>query len=79
VPLGTIRGTFVIDNDPLGTAIPFTGTFRLPFALDAKGRAKEPEDEQENTYYLGDDGSLVPVQPYERSLGFPAVRLEVKF
>jgi len=79
VPVGSIRGTFMIDNDPSGVGVPFTGTFRLPFALDAKGQAKEPDDEREAVYYLGDDGRLIRVQYHERSLGFPAVRLEIKF
>jgi len=79
VPLGSIRGAFTIDGDPFGQPVPFTGTFRLPFALDPHGRAKEPDDEREQTFYLGDDGRLIPVQPHERTLGFPAVRLEVKF
>ena len=79
VPLGSIRGTFVIDNDPSKTPIPFTGTFRLPFALDLTGGVKEPENEQEDAYYLSDDGTLTRVRSYERSLGFPSVRLEVKF
>ncbi len=77
VPLGSISGTFKIDGDP--HEVPFTGTFRLPFALDRQGRAKEPDDEKEDTFYLGDDGRLMPVQPFERVLGFPPVRLEVKF
>ena len=77
VPLGSIRGTFKIDGDP--QAVPFTGTFRLPFALDRRGRPKEPDDEREDAYYLGDDGQLIRVQPFARVLGFPPVRLEVTF
>jgi hypothetical protein len=77
IPLGRISGTFTIDGDPQD--VPFTGTFRMPFALDPKGRAKEPDDEREDTFYLGDDGELIRVQPFERVLGFPPVRLEVKF
>jgi hypothetical protein len=79
VPLGSIRGALIIDGDPFGQPIPFTGTFRLPFALDQNGQTKEPDDEREDTFYLGDDGQLIPVQPHERSLGFPSVRLEVTF
>lgn len=79
VPLGHIRGAFVVDGDPSKRPISFTGTFRLPFALDRHGNAKEPDDEQEDTFYLGDDGTLIRVRPHERALGFPAVRLEVKF
>ena len=33
----------------------------------------------EDTFYLGDDGRLIRVQTFERVLGFPPVRLEVKF
>ena len=77
IPLGSIRGTFTIDGDPQD--VPFSGTFRLPFALDPQGGIKKPEDEGEDTFYLGDDGDLIPVQPFERVLGFPPVRLELKF
>jgi hypothetical protein len=77
VPLGRIRGTFKIEGDP--QEVPFTGTFRLPFALDLQGNAKEPDSEGEDTFYLGDDGQLIPVQPFERVLGFPPVRLELNF
>ena len=77
IPLGSIRGTFQIDGDP--QEVPFTGIYRLPFALDPKGRAKQPDNDLEDTFYLGDDGRLIRVQPFERVLGFPPVRLEVKF
>lgn len=77
IPLGSIHGTFIIDGDP--QQVPFSGTFRLPFALDANGRVKDPDDEREDTFYLGDDGELIPVRPFERVLGFPPVRLELKF
>jgi len=59
--------------------VPFTGTFRLPFALDDQGMAKEPDSDDEDMFYLGDDGQLIPVQPFERVFGFPPVRLEVTF
>ena len=77
IPLGSIHGTFIIDGDP--QQVPFTGTFRLPFALDAAGKVKEPNDEREDAFYLGDNGELIRVQPFERVLGFPPVRLELKF
>jgi hypothetical protein len=79
VPLGSIRGSFIFDGDPKAPPVPFTGTYRLPFALDRHGKAKEPDDEREDVFYLGDDGRLIPVRPFERVLGFPPVRLEVKF
>jgi hypothetical protein len=77
VPLGSIRGTFKIDGDT--RVVPFTGTFRLPFALDGHGNVKEPDDEHEDTFYWGDDGRLISVLSHERVLGFLPVRLEVKF
>jgi hypothetical protein len=77
IPLGSIHGTFTVDGDPQG--VPFRGTFRLPFALDPQGRVKDPDDEREDTFYLGDDGELIRVRPFERVLGFPPVRLELKF
>jgi hypothetical protein len=77
IPLGSIRGTFKVDGD--AQEIPFTGTFRLPFAMDPQGRPKEPDDEGELTFYLGDNGWPILVQPFERVLGFPPVRLELKF
>jgi hypothetical protein len=77
VPLGRIIGSFQIDGT--GQQVPFTGTFRLPFALDANGDASEPKDEAQDVFYLGDDGQLIRVRPHERALGFPAVRLELKF
>jgi hypothetical protein len=45
----------------------FTGTFRLPFRVAGKAS------------YLMDDGSVVPVQPQEFSLGQAMVRLEIGF
>jgi hypothetical protein len=77
VPLGRIIGSFQIDGT--GQLVPFTGTFRLPFALDSNGDAKEPDDEGQDVFYLGDNGQLIGVRPHERALGFPAVRLELTF
>jgi hypothetical protein len=45
----------------------FTGTFRLPFTV------------HHVAVYLSDHGALVPVQPDERALGDPTVRLEINF
>jgi hypothetical protein len=76
-PLGTIQGTFT----PTGTKdkIAFTGTFRLPFNLDSKGRKQEPK-RGKNAFYLADDATtLVPVHSSELSLGVPLVRLELHF
>jgi hypothetical protein len=72
-PLGSIAGHFTangIHGGPLagvranGT---FAGAFRLPFRVAGKAS------------YLMDDGSVVPVQPHEFSLGQAMVRLEVSF
>ena len=61
------------------TAFTFTGTFRLPFAVNARGRRIPPRANR-SAYYLADDfGTLLTVEPNERSLGFPTVRLEIKF
>jgi hypothetical protein len=59
-------------------AAPFTGVFRLPFTVDKRGwrhRAHSSKD----AFYLGDQGQLIKVQPDERSLGFPTVRVEIDF
>jgi hypothetical protein len=90
VPLGGIRGTFTITQmaDPstgmLGplpqqVVLPFRGTFRMPFAVDARGRAAR-SDRKSAAFYLADDlRTLILVRPTERSTGFPTVRLEVSF
>jgi hypothetical protein len=77
VPLGRIVGAFQIDGT--GEQVPFTGTFRLPFALDSHGDVKEADDDGDDVFYLADGGQLIRVRPYERALGFPTVRLELKF
>lgn len=77
VPLGFIQGSFTIAQT--GLVLPFSGVFRLPFALDANGNAKEHEHEREAAFYLGDDGRLLAVRANERALGFPAVRLDLRF
>ena len=76
-PLGFItNGVATIDG--FGS-VPFTGTFRLPFSLDAKGKPGKPIRHR-NAFYLGDDFTTkIPVQATERSLGLPAVRLEIGF
>jgi hypothetical protein len=72
-PIGSISGKFsakglsasiMAGEKPSGT---FTGTFRLPFRVAGKAS------------YLMDDGSVVPIQPQEFSLGQAMVRLEVAF
>ena len=88
VPLGSITGNFTIAEtaDASGTSIPvtpvilpFMGTFRLPFGVDALGIVGEIDDEDE-AFYLADDlTTLIRVRDRERSVGFPPVRLEVRF
>lgn len=56
----------------------FTGTFRLPFALDRRGKRIKAHSSRD-AFYLGDRGQLIRVQPDERSLGFPTVRVEIDF
>jgi hypothetical protein len=66
-----------LDPAKFGPA-PFTGVFRLPFTVDKRGwrhRAFSNRD----AFYLGDHGQLIRVQPDERSLGFPTVRVEIDF
>jgi hypothetical protein len=88
VPLGSITGTFKITQmaDASGmlhlvppVTLAFTGTFRLPFALDRDGWPKK-RHHGHAAFYLADDlRTLIPIRPGERSISFPAVRLEVSF
>jgi hypothetical protein len=76
-PLGSVKGTFT----PSGTiaGVPFTGTFRLPFNMDSRGKRDEPKRHKQ-AFYLADDGkSVIAVQTSELSLGMPLVRLELSF
>jgi hypothetical protein len=56
---------------------PFTGLFRLPFAMhdDRKVRPQRNAD----AFYLGDDGELIKLQRNEMSLGYATVRVEIAF
>jgi len=89
VPLGTIAGSFTITQmaDPAtGTLIqipqlvlPFTGTFRMPFAIDSRAKYVR-SDRKHPAFYLADDlRTFMLVQSTELSVGFPTVRLEVTF
>ena len=90
VPLGSITGTFTITQMadpsngqlfPLPTPVilPFDGTFRMPFAIDAQGKSVK-SNRKSVAFYLADDlRTRIPVQQTERSVGFPTVRLEVNF
>jgi hypothetical protein len=75
-PLGFVtNGTFKVDG--ADATLSFSGTFRLPFAM-LNGKRVNAHRVQA-AYYLGDDGAPFPVKPSERALGWPTVRLEVKF
>jgi len=77
-PLGVITdGVGTIDGYSEAT-FKFTGTFRLPFALDEVGQRRQPRRESD-AYYLNDHGRAVEVKNEERSLGMPTVRLEIDF
>src|SRR5213596_2234887 len=92
VPLGSMAGNFTITQmaDASGTLmpvtpvpLPFTGTFRLPVGIDGLGLAgtrDDDDDDEEEAFYLADDlTTLIRVRDRERSVGFPPVRLEVRF
>jgi hypothetical protein len=66
-----------LDPAKFGEA-PFTGVFRLPFTVDKRGWRHRAHSSKE-AFYLGDHGQLIKVQPDERSLGFPTVRVEIDF
>ncbi len=90
VPLGSITGSFTITRtaDPSSGALivlpqpvvlPFSGTFRMPFALDTQAGHMR-SDRRRAAFYLADDlKTLILVRSIERSVGFPTVRLEVTF
>lgn len=90
IPVGAIEGVFTITQTADAATgvraalsqpvvLPFRGTFRMPFKLDDRGRfARSVRDHL--AFYLDDDfRKLLPVKPFERSTGFPTVRLEVSF
>ncbi len=81
-PLGYIKnGVAAIDANGDGQPdlkFNFSGTFRLPFALDFVGRHQRPTRDKE-AFYLNDKGRPVSVRNNERSLGVPTVRLEINF
>ena len=57
--------------------VPFTGIFRLPFTVERHTWRRAFTTRE--AFYLGDKGQLIKVQPDERSLGFPTVRVEIDF
>ncbi len=90
VPLGSINGVFTIIQTadpatgaltmlPQPAVLPFRGTFRMPFTVSTRGRF-EHSDREHEAFYLDDDfRTLIRVKAFERSTGFPDVRLEVTF
>src|SRR5262245_44074453 len=90
VPQGAINGTFTMTQvlDPTSgqlfpllvpIVVPFSGTFRMPFALDAQGKMVR-SNRKAPAFYLADDmRTRVAVQQVERSVGFATVRLELSF
>ena len=68
VPVGSVVGKMVLDG--AGGAVPFTGTFRLPFVL-AEGYPP--------MYLLDDFSNVDVVAANEYSLGYPTVRFEISF
>jgi hypothetical protein len=80
-PIGYITNGVATIDGPDGKPVAsfkFTGTFRLPFALDEVGRFHRPRRELD-AYYLGENGHPKKVTDHERSLGVPTVRLEIDF
>ena len=77
-PLGFITNGVVTIDGYDGAAFKFTGTFRLPFALDASGRF-QPARRGNDAFYLRDHGRRIRIKNDERSLGVPTVRLEIEF
>ena len=90
LPLGSIEGTFTIARVadlttgilmdlPQPVVLPFKGTFRMPFKLGAHGRFERSQRGQAASYLHDDLRNVMPVRAFERSTGFPNVRLEVSF
>ena len=69
IPLGFVTGgTFTIDQT--GQALPFSATVRVPFVLTPGGPA----------LYLADDRTTpFAARPVDQAIGFPLVRLEIRF
>jgi hypothetical protein len=54
----------------------------LPFGIDDLGRVvkHDDDDEKHEAFYLADDmRTPIRVRSKERSIGFPTVRLELRF
>jgi hypothetical protein len=86
-PIGTATGFFVSGGQiadaqactaPSAACIPFTATFRQPFAMSASGAKMKPKRAQDAFYQL-DNGKTQPVRQDERAVGWPTVRFEITF
>jgi len=76
-PLGSITdGVGTVDQT--GATFTFSGTFRLPYSIDYTGKSHRAF-RSSNAFYMGDDGRPFPVKKNEKSIGFPTVRLEIRF
>ncbi len=58
--------------------VPFTGKFRQPFAVSARGEHQKPR-RGEDAFYLLDNGRQQRVRQDERAVGWPTVRFEITF
>lgn len=81
---GTVDIDYDVDGSPDISGIPFTGIFRLPFALKKDGANGDDDDVEKPrrgkpAFYLSDSGKLIPVKADERAVGYPTPRLEVTF
>jgi len=77
-PIGFIKNGVATIDGTSEASFKFTGTFRLPFALDAHGKHHKPRPDRD-AFYLNDHERPVEVKDNERSLGWPTVRLEIDF
>jgi hypothetical protein len=78
VPIGFITNGVATIDGMSEASFKFTGTFRLPFALDEHGKHRKPRRDRD-AFYLNDHDRPVKVKDNERSLGWPTVRLEIDF
>ncbi len=83
-PLGYITNGVATIDGPDGKPVAsfkFTGTFRLPFAIDEVGRSRNyrPWSSGPDAFYLDNDGQAKRVTNNERPLGRPTVRIEIDF
>ncbi len=81
---GTVNLDYDADGTPEVSGLPFTGMFRLPFALKKDGAGGDDDDIEKPrrgkpAFYLSDTGKLMPVRTEERAVGYPTPRLEVTF